>query len=122
MANKITKFQKYEMLKAIPEVAKNEMLMEFIEHEQELLVKKNSGGGSGKSKAEKALDEANKERVYAALCDSTDPMTVTDIIRSHEDFKDFSTQKMSPILGWLIADGKVEKSVVKGRNYFSAIR
>ena len=39
---KITKAQKFAMLKAIPAVAENEMLVEFIDHEMELLAKKNS--------------------------------------------------------------------------------
>ena len=39
---KITKREKFAMLKAIPAVAENAMLVEFIDHEMELLAKKNS--------------------------------------------------------------------------------
>ena len=40
---RITKAQKFAMLKAIPAVAENAMLVEFIDHEIDLLSKKNAG-------------------------------------------------------------------------------
>ena len=39
---KLTKAQKFAMLRAIPAVAENPVLVEFIDHEVELLSKKNS--------------------------------------------------------------------------------
>ena len=42
MNKKMTKREKFEMLKAIPEVSANEMLVEFIDHELDLLAKKNA--------------------------------------------------------------------------------
>ena len=43
MSKKITKREKFEMLRNIPAVAQNEMLVEFINKELELLNRKNSG-------------------------------------------------------------------------------
>ena len=132
MANKITKKNVYEALYTVFQengddlrtsagVMPNEEVLKFIDNELNLLAKKNANGGSGKSKAQMAEDEYHKELVYNALCAMPGAVTVTELIRSNVAFAEFSTQKMSPILGWLIVDGKAEKTVVKGRNYYKAI-
>ena len=41
---KVTKNERYEQLLAIPAVAENEALVAFIQHEQELLNRKNANG------------------------------------------------------------------------------
>ena len=132
MANKITKKNVYEALYTVFQengddlltsagVMPNEKLLEFFENELNLLAKKNANGGSGKSKAQMAVDEHNKELVYNALRMNSGGMTVTDIIRAIPEFAEFSTQKVRPILGWLLVEGRVEESKVKGRNYFKAV-
>ena len=51
---KLTKKEKFGMILAIEEVAQNEMLVDFINHELELLNKKASKSGATKGQKENA--------------------------------------------------------------------
>ena len=63
MANKITKREKYELLKNIPAVAENAMLVEFIDHELELLDRKNTSNGEKKLTSKQTKNEAYKSEI-----------------------------------------------------------
>ena len=82
MANvqKITKAQKFAMLKAIPQVAENAMLVEFIEHEMELLAKKNSS--EKKPTAQQTANIGIGEAILAYISSQpTSLFTITEIIK-----------------------------------------
>lgn len=102
---KVTKKQNFEALLALDEVASNEALTDFIKHEIELLAKRKT---SHKVNAE---TEALKETVLDVL---DGQMTTTEICKAVGD--DISTQKMSPILKALVAEGKVVKTEAKGKH------
>ena len=72
MANKkLTKREKFEMLAKIPAVAENEMLIEFINHELELLAKKNvSSTGEKKLTATQVANEGLKSDIYAHMAEN----------------------------------------------------
>ena len=59
MANekKLTKREKFEMIAKITEVAENPILAEFVEHELELLAKKNASGSGKLTATQKANEE-----------------------------------------------------------------
>ena len=63
---KMTKREKFEMLKAIPAVAENEMLMEFIDHEMEILSRKNSPTAK-KPTANQLINEGVKEAIAQTM-------------------------------------------------------
>ena len=63
MATKTTKREKYELLKNIPAVAENAMLVEFIDHEIELLNRKNSPNGDKKLTSKQTENEAYKGEI-----------------------------------------------------------
>ena len=74
---KLTKAQKFAMLRAIPAVAENAMLVEFIDHEVELLTKKNSA-----DKKPTAQQVANAG-IATAIIEGMEPnrlYTVTEVI------------------------------------------
>jgi hypothetical protein len=118
MEKKMTKKQKFEMLKAL--VADNAMLVEFIDHEIELLDnKKSKGNAKANEKMEKSV-----ELVYEALANAVVPMTASELIAKGgldelaNEFGVVSTQKVSAYLNKLVASGRVVKSVDKKKTYF----
>ncbi len=113
---KITKREKFEMLKAIAEVKANPILSEFIERELELLAKKNSA--EKKPTAQQEENEAIKETILENL---TTRMTISEMQKSIPDLAEYSNQKISALMRQLILDGLVEKVEDKRKSYFSKI-
>lgn len=118
MEKKMTKREKFEMLKAL--VADNAMLVEFIDHEIELLDnKKSKGNAKANEKMEKSV-----ELVYNALVSAVVPVTASELIAKggldelSNEFGVVSTQKVSAYLNKLVASGKVVKSIDKKKTYF----
>ena len=115
---KLTKKKKFEMLKGL--VKDNQMLVEFIDHEIELLDnKKSKGNAKANEKMEKSV-----ELVYNALVKAVVPVTASELIAKGgldelaNEFGVVSTQKVSAYLNKLVASGKVVKSVDKKKTYF----
>lgn len=109
MANKITKSQMFEMIKALDEVKANPDMVAFIDHELELLSKKSS------AKRVTKTQEANAEikgEILATLSDV--PLRVTEIIKANPKFADMTPQKMSALVNQL-ADAKLVTKVVDKR-------
>lgn len=115
---KLTKAQKFEMLKAIPAVAENEILVEFIDHELELLAKKNSA--EKKPTAVQVANEGIKDAIYEGMTEGT-LYTITDLIKGVEACADLTNQRVSALVRQMIADGKVERIEEKRKAYFRKI-
>ncbi len=118
MANtqKITKAQKFTMLKAIPAVAENAMLVEFIDHELELLAKKNSA--EKKPTAQQTANAGIAEAIVAHL--STEPnrlFTITELIKEVPNCAELTNQRVSAIVRGLIGVS-VERVEEKRKAYF----
>ena len=115
---KITKVEKYEMLLAIGEVAENEMLVEFINHEMELLRKKNSYKSVSKKKI--AENESVIKDIEQVFCDEpTLMMSCSDIVRK-TNYK-YSTQKLSPQLKKMVENGILKETIEKKVKYFQLV-
>lgn len=118
MEKKITKREKFEMLKAL--VKDNEMLVEFIDHEIELLDKKKSNGNA---KANEKM-EKSVELVYNALVSAGVAVSASELIARGgldelaNESGVVSTQKVSAYLNKLVAVGKVVKYTDKKKTYF----
>lgn len=92
----MTKREKFEMLANLTEVKSNPMLMEFIEHEMELLAKKNTS--EKKPTAKQTQNEAIKANILSVLTDGK-VMTVTDLLKNVPDLpEDMTNQRMSALL------------------------
>ena len=116
---KITKREKFEMLKAMAEVQKNPMLMEFIDHELELLAKKNSS--EKKPTAQQVANEGIKQTILNVLAENGGLMTITDIQKASADLSDLSNQKLTALVRQLKDAELVEKVEDKRKAYFKAV-
>ena len=116
---KMTKREKFEMLMAISEVNSNPILSEFIEHELELLAKKNSS--EKRPTVQQMLNENTKQTIVDVLIEHGGLMTVTDIQKSHAALTELSNQRISALLRQLKDDGKVERIEDKRKAYFKAV-
>ena len=93
---KMTKREKFEMLKALSEVKANPMLTEFIDHELELLAKKNTS--EKKPTAKQIANDSIKDAILSVLTDGK-VMTVTDLLKNVPGLpEDMTNQRMSALL------------------------
>ena len=119
MANekKMTKREKFEMLKALSEVQANPMLTEFIEHELELLAKKNTS--EKKPTAQQKMNEGLKQTIIDVLTENGGLMTVTDVQKSCAELAELSNQRISALLRQLKDDKVVNRVEDKRKAYFT---
>ena len=121
MEKKVTKREKFEMLKAL--VKDNAMLVEFIDHEIELLDKKKSNGNA---KANEKMD-SQVNLVYNALVSvdravsASELIAETDLSALANESGVVSTQKVSALLKKLVDGGKIEKYTDKKKTYFKIV-
>lgn len=115
---KVTKREKFEMLMAIAEVQANPMLTEFIEHELELLAKKNAS--EKKPTAQQVANEGLKDVILNVLTENGGLMTITDIQKSAEELADLSNQRISALVRQMVGVS-VERVEDKRKAYFKAM-
>ena len=111
---KITKAQKFEMLKAIPAVAENEILVEFIDHELELLAKKNSA--DKKPTAQQTANEAIKTAILNGM-EKGRKYTITDLIKTIPECAELTNQRVSSLVRQMIPTS-IERVEEKRKAYF----
>ena len=113
---KLTKADKFGMLLELPEVKGNDTLKEFVEHELELLAKKNSS-----EKKPTKTQEANKEIQEAILgtMEEGKSYTVTELIKTVPECADLTNQKVSALVRSLVKSGDIVRTEAKGKAYFS---
>lgn len=128
MANteKVTKVQKFATVKEIlAQYSAPDELIQFIDHEIELLNKKSSSRKP--TKAQKATSELH-DIVLDVLNKATKPMTILEIQSCDDRLKVFngevvSNQRIASILTKLgdspKGEGIVHKKVVKRKNYYA---
>lgn len=115
---KVTKREKFEMLKAMSEVQANPMLMEFIDHELELLAKKNAS--EKKPTAQQVANEGLKEVILNVLTENGGMMTITDIQKSAAELAELSNQRISALVRQMVGIS-VERVEDKRKAYFKAM-
>ena len=114
MSNKkLTKRDHFNALLNIEEVKSNETLVDFINHELELLAKKNS--------AERGMTKTQKENadLQQKILETLEPnmlYTVSDLCKL---MGIESNQKMTHLLTPLADEGKLVRTVEKRRAYYS---
>ena len=108
MGNK--KMTKRDYFKEILEIVKeNEDLTNFINHELELLDKKNSKSTMTKTQTE---NENIKNVIVNALTEIGTPITITELQKRCVDLENYSNQKISALLKQLV-DNEIVKRVVE---------
>lgn len=123
---RITKAMRFEDIKALLNgmTAQYGTTLEdaisFIDHEVELLARKNSGGDKKQTATQKE-NEGYKGLIVeflAGLPDDSKGVTCTEIMKSIPDFKDFNNQKISALVRQLKLADKVVSEEVKGKSLF----
>lgn len=94
-----------------------DMAIELIDHEIELLTKKNTPGKPTKVQQENAK---LTESVYEGM-EQDKPYTVTEIIKSVPAVAGMNISKVRPLLTPLMEAGKVKREEVKGKAIFTKI-
>ena len=113
---KTTKKEYFGRLLAIEGVAENQELVNFINHEIELLNKKATKTVATKTQQE---NEGIKTKIINALVEIAVPTTITDLQKSNEELAEYSNQKLSALLKQLLEDKQVIKTTDKKKSYFS---
>ena len=117
---KLTKMNKFEMVMEIlvnGEFDNKDLLIEFVQHEMDLLAKKNSTGTVRKPSKTQLENEKYVAMIEEMLLDKT-PRTISDIQAENEIFAEMTNQKMSALLKKLVDSQKVVKFVEKKKTYF----
>lgn len=112
--NKLTKKEKFALLKGIPAVAENSVLVEFIDHEIELLDKKNSA--EKKPTAQQTANEAIKSAIVNGM-EKGRKYTITDLIKSIPECADLTNQRVSSLVRQLVPTS-IERVEEKRKAYF----
>ena len=110
---KMTKAQMFEAIKAIPEVAKNEEMVEFIDKQIAQLAKRKTT--ETKTQKENVI---LMDKVLVAMETIGRKATATEILKSDEELATYSLPKISAMLKKLIECGKVERTIEKKIAYF----
>lgn len=122
MEKKITLKENFERLAGvvkganINETEKNELLL-FINNRIEQINKKASGT-SAKEKENKALQDQIKVILLNLLAQQSEPINIATMLKV-EPLSQYTNQRISAILTKLIAEGKVERTVVKKVPFFA---
>ena len=122
MANtkKMTKRDYFNTLLGIAEVKANDELVKFIEHELELLAKKNSS--EKKPTAVQVANEGIKSVIVETLAENGGKMmTISEMQKVNAELGEMSNQRISALVRQLINDGKVERIEDKRKAYFKAV-
>lgn len=116
---KITKRERFEMIKEIVLNAcvENEAeMIEFIDNEINLLNKKRASGAKTATQKE---NEVLVERLYEVLAEIGRPVTVSELQKENEEFGAMTNQKVSALMKKLTDANRVDKTVDKKKSYFS---
>ena len=116
---KLTKREKFTMLLEIPEVSDNPLLSEFVEHEIELLDKKNATKGDKKPTERQKQNASVADMVVEAMT-ANRLYTITELLKEVPGLpEDMTNQRMTHIVKGLMDSGKVVKTVDKRKSFFS---
>lgn len=123
MANttKMTKKDYFKALLAIEAVKANSAMVDFINHEIELLEKKNGNRKPSKAQAE---NENIKELILDKMAENVNQLfTATEIMKAIQPNVEIelTNQKVSALLRQLIADNMVKRIEDKRKTYFQII-
>ncbi len=120
MTKKMTKKEMFAVIAETierMEVDNKAEMLNFIDHEIELLNKKS--GKSGQTKTQKE-NEIFKEQLITAFAEMTEPVTISEFMeKSTSEVAKLSNQKLSALLNQLVKAERMVKTVEKKKSYFS---
>lgn len=116
--NKMTKRDYFNRLLSLDAVQADEALTKFVEHELELLAKKNSA-----EKKPTAVQVANmgiKDAILAGMQENR-LYTITELVKEIPECNDLTNQRVSALVRQMVADGLVSRTEEKRKAYFSKV-
>ena len=113
---KITKRERFESLLTLSQVQADPGMVEFINHELELLARKNSS--EKKPTAQQVANEAIKQAIVDGM-ERDHFYTITEIQKNVPECAELSNQKITALVRQLKEDGLVVKTEDKRKSYFS---
>ena len=113
---KMTRVEMFNAIKAIPQVAENQEMVDFIDKQIAQLAKRKSA----ESKTQKE-NKALREVVGDAMTVLDKPATATQIMKSDAYLSELSLPKVSALLKKLIEEGRVERTIEKKIALFSLV-
>ena len=119
---RITKKGRFNQLLSIAEVAANPELVEFIEHEKELLARKNASASSATRKPTKT--QIANEGIKAEMLDLMQSGTsylISDMMKMFPTLAEYPSQKIVALMRQLVKDEKVVREEIKGKAYFTKV-
>ena len=122
MEKRLTKKDYFEMIKGV--CADRTDIVDFCNHEIELLSRKNSKSGATKTQKE---NEIVANMLVEELTKVGKPITITDLMNTSEIVKGYTlengnnltNQKISAIFKQLVESNRIVKVVDKKKSYFS---
>ena len=111
---KMTKKEMFEMIKGV--CANDTRIVEFCDHEIELLTRKASKSTMTKTQKE---NEGIMEIIVNALKNLDKAVTITELQGTCAELADYSNKKISALLKKLVDSNQVVKTVDKKKSYFS---
>lgn len=111
---KMTKKEMFEMIKGV--CANDIRIVEFCEHEIELLNRKSSKSTQTKTQIE---NENIKGAIVNALTEIAKPVTITEMQELNTEMANYSNQKLSALLKQLVESNQVVKTIDKKKSYFT---
>ena len=122
MEKRLTKKDYFEMIKGV--CADRADIVDFCNHEIELLSRKNSKSGATKTQKE---NEIVANMLVEELTKVGKPITITDLMNTSETVKGYTlengnnltNQKISAIFKQLVESNRIVKVVDKKKSYFS---
>ena len=115
---KMTKAQMFAQIKANYPLTPAEV--EFIDHELELLAKKNSA--EKKPTAQQVANAGVAEAIVAHMqAEPTRLFSITELIKEVPACADLTNQRVSALLRQLVEAGKVKRTEDKRKAYFSLV-
>lgn len=115
---KVTKRMVYgEMAKIFADMERQD-LVDFVNHEIELIEKKSSKSGMTATQKE---NEGIIELIFTALDKIDTPVTISELQAQNAEIGQYSNQKISALMKKLVDAGRVIKTTEKKKSYFSKV-
>lgn len=115
----MTKREMFAQILTIDAVAENAEMVEFLNHQIELLDSRK--GGAKKPTKTQMENDGIKDTIYQVLTESETPMRVKDLLED-ERLADYSSSKITALLRQMLpetGDGRVVRTIEKKVAYFS---
>ena len=118
---KLTKREKFEMIAKIEEVASNPILAEFVEHELDLLAKKNASGVGKQTATQKANEELKSAILEEMAKEPNRLFSVSEMIKLFDCCKELSLPKVTAVVTQMHKADVIERLEEKRKAYFRYI-